>query len=292
MNGSATNLTLRRNPTQSGTVTVSGVGPFGGMSVFPGYTVQVLDVTFTTTVRNSGALTLTRVRVSGINSQDSAITNSGQLVATDSEISDNVQQNRFPLGIGGAGIYNDTGGTMTLTNVLIRNNTGSSGGGGGIKNRGTLTLQSVRIIANSASSGGQGGGGILNWGNLNGTNVEVSGNSAGFRGGGVANTEGGTASLNNSVIRNNTVNFSGGGLNHSSTGVVTLTNTLITGNEARLGGGVSGSGSLVLRSTMITRNAAIEDGGGVYGFSSATLDRQLSLITGNTPNNCAGGVTC
>src|SRR4051794_21752336 len=85
-----------------------------------------------------------------------------------------------PSSPAGAGILNN--GTITLTNVTMRDNSATTRGieaGGAIASNGTATLDNVTLLSNVA---GTGGGGINNSGTLLVTNSTISGNGAQSRG--------------------------------------------------------------------------------------------------------------
>ena len=80
----------------------------------------------------------------------------------------------------GAGIYNSSGATLTITGGIISQNEalGNAHGGAGIFNEGTLTITGGFITRNIAADGH--GGGIKNYGTLNmAGNPEVRGNTGG-----------------------------------------------------------------------------------------------------------------
>jgi len=91
-----------------------------------------------------------------------------------------VSGNFAPASTGG-GIYNVTGGKLTLTNVTLSGN--STGDAGGIYSYGTATLTNVTITGNTASGTA---GGVYNYknGTMSMTNVTISGNTATSDGGG------------------------------------------------------------------------------------------------------------
>jgi predicted outer membrane repeat protein len=140
---------------------------------------------------------------------------------------DNHTTGQFPNANGAALLVDN--GVVTMSNSLLRNNSGQSGGaiavlpngqllvtdstmrdnlttnGGGIYNKGAVNLNNVTISANQASHGGA----IDNFGALMLTNVTLSGNDATY-GGGLKN-EGGIASLTNVTFAGNSAATSEGG---------------------------------------------------------------------------------
>ena len=156
----------------------------------------------------------------------------------------------------GGGIYNSSGGVLTITESTISDNSSVNqhGGmsGGGIYNAGILTITGSTISNNRARGGGgytyygASGGGISNGGTLTITGSIISGNYAGGEGGasggGISN--GGTLTISESTISSNYAQSMydtyGGGISHGSSTYYTLTITAstISDNCARYGGGI------------------------------------------------------
>lgn len=158
----------------------------------------------------------------------------------------------------GGGILN--GGTLTLNNSAVRNNTGVTLDvfGGGIFNAGTMTLNDSTVNDNTAVSGG----GIRNAGTLALKRSTVSGNSSGASGGGIANT--GTLTIENSIVSGNT-GFFGGGIDNFIAGTLSSASSTVTGNSAVFGGGIVNSGLLTLKNTIVGKNSASGSGGDCAG---------------------------
>ncbi|MDB9412819.1 Calx-beta domain-containing protein, partial [Microcystis aeruginosa CS-567/02] len=233
--------------------------------------------------------------ISGQNDNNSIIYNSSQLGVT--------LNNLYISNKAGGGIYNDYGGTLTLTNSTISGNTGGGIGnyfgtltltnstisgntGGGIHNSwGTLTL------TNSTISGNTGGGIGNSWGTLTLTNSTISGNTATHSGGGISSYYG-TLTLTDSTISGNTAPGTGGGISNSSFGIIT--NSTISGNTAYQGGGIDNSqfGTLTLTNSTISGNTATGyygSGGGIDNNGTGTLTN--STISGNTATGSGGGIS-
>jgi len=107
--------------------------------------------------------------------------------------------------IGGA-ICN--GGTLTIINSTFNDNVAHKFVGGAIANYGTLTITNSTFSGNSSGSQGLGGG-ILNGGLFQSSGLLVirnstfAGNTAGLGGGGIFNTTGSAAGLEDSIMANN-----------------------------------------------------------------------------------------
>jgi hypothetical protein len=175
----------------------------------------------------------------------------------------------------GGGIYNN-GGTLTITNSSVTNNSAGVpdpfpiGSGGGIINDGTLTITDSTISNNHCP---QVGGGILNGGTLTITNSTVSGNSANGQhdgqpwghGGGIV----GNVTLNNSTLSGNGANLSTGGIEGSGI----ITNSTISGNN---GGSISATGTLEIGNTVLKA-----------GASGANISTNGGSVTSHGYNVCS-----
>lgn len=175
-------------------------------------------------IRNSGALTLTNVVLSGNSAvSGGGISNDGTLTIGESTLSGNSAS-----AIGG-GIDSESG-SVTITNSTLCGNSstgmGAAGGGGGIANNGngTLTILNSTLSGNSAAT--DVGGGIQNGaGTSNISFTTLSGNSA-SSGGGIANLAGQTMNIKNSIVANST---SGGDCFNAGTFNATGTNFTTNG---------------------------------------------------------------
>ena len=199
---------------------------------------------------NGGTLTITTSTVSGneANEGGGIYNDAGTLTLTNSTISDNTASQR------GGGIYNS--GPATISNSTISGNTAVIDGGGGIYNShfGRLTITNSILRGNT---GGEGGGIFNTEGTLTLTISTISGNMAGARRGGGISIDFGTVTITNSTLSGNTAVTYGGGV--YSVGTLTLTNSTITGNVAETGsgGGIRNvSATLELVNTIIAANTA------------------------------------
>ncbi|HKG27486.1 MAG TPA: choice-of-anchor Q domain-containing protein, partial [Thermomicrobiales bacterium] len=176
----------------------------------------------------------------------------------------------------GGGIRND--GTLTLTNVTVRNNGagGSSpdGRGGGIFNTGSLTLQRSFVDDNAVSGDDAAGGGIEN--------------------------DGGSVALLQSTVRDNEAvgtgepgDGTGGGIANDN-GNLTIRSSTLSGNQASgnllvgvgQGGAVfNGGRNLVITNSTISGNSTLGDGAGAAGIedsSSGVTTLSADTIASNT----------
>lgn len=216
------------------------------------------------------------------------IFNAGILTITNSTVSNHfVNAAGSPPGLGG-GIFNS--GTLMIADSEISGNGlvfVNEGYGGGIFNSGTLVIANSTVSGNGADSfyyGDYTGGGIANSGTATITNTVVSGNS----GSGIFNS--GTLEITDSTVTSNDSN-SGGGVNNN--GMLTITNSFISANRANEyqddqdpeiyhgggGGGISNSGTMMLHGTTLAQNYA-SLGGAIWENSAGTVlvaDCTLSL---------------
>ena len=171
----------------------------------------------------------------------------------------------------GAGIYNV--GTMTIVNSTVNNNQALIAGffpprGGGISNDGgTLTIQNTTISENTVAGGGEGGG-VYNAGSLTAINSTIRGNT-GSSGGGIF---GGGATIINCTISGNRAMFEGGGIY----GGGTISNCTISGNMTTVGhsrgGGISGSGTIT--NSTFSDNLAV-NGGSICAIGTVQLGNTI-----------------
>jgi predicted outer membrane repeat protein len=141
-------------------------------------------------------------------------------------------------GSSGGGISNS--GRLTMTNCTVSENS-ATGSGGGISNGGESRLLGCAVVNNSA--GGKGGG-ISNLNNLTVINCTVSGNAVLLGGGGLHNT-GALRVTNCTVVENVASIFGsggrGGGILNENGGSLTINNTIVANNIAGSGPDVEGS---------------------------------------------------
>ncbi len=140
-------------------------------------------------------------------------------------ISDNSTSRVFFIG---------SGISVTINAVTITGGAAGPSGGGAIANTGTLTLTNSTITGNSGTNGG----GIYNTGTLTVVNSTISGNTSQQNGGGINNL--GTLSVMNSTITGNTsaVLGQGGGITNSNNGSATIKSSIVAGNT---GGDIAGT---------------------------------------------------
>ena len=150
--------------------------------------------------------------------------------------------------LGGGGAIFNSGGTLTLTSCILRDNIALAGGA--IHNSGgTLTLTGCLLHVNQA-----------------------------LRGGAISN-DGGTLTLNQCTLTGNSSDdYDGGAINNYGGGSLAINHSTITGNSADSGGGVSvSSGSFSLFNSIVAGNTAIYDA----NISGAYTEKGTNLVGGD-----------
>ncbi len=185
--------------------------------------------------------------------------------------------------IGGGGIWN-AGGTLSVTNSTIANNSGHTGGGI-LSGGGPLTVTNSTFSGN----GGGEGGGIYGVGIVTVTNSTFSGNYAtGGEGGGIK-IAGGTLAVTDSTFSTNTLAYLGGGIESGSGATLTMTHCTLSGNQAALGGGIDVAGIATVMNSSLSGNTADSRGGGIFNAFSGTLKVTNSTLSGNHATSSPGG---
>lgn len=207
------------------------------------------------------------------------------------------------------------GGSLSLTNVVITGCSTADADGGGLavfmERGGTITIDDSTISNNTANRtiGAYGGGLFIgcsgDTATIDITDTTVSGNTASgvtASGGGIyafgpCATATPDFSMQHVTISNNTATGSGGGLSTSAPWTIGATGgaSVFSGNSAGTGGGIYTSTSattLTISGAVITGNSATDgSGGGIRGAAGATGDSITgSIITGNSSTAGADGI--
>jgi hypothetical protein len=237
-------------------LTITGgslVGNGGGISSGATLTISSCDI-------SGNSITANGVEYSG-----AGIYNVGTMTIVNSTVNNNQALIVGFLPPNGGGVSND-GGTLTIQNTTISENTvAGSGWGGGVSNTGSLTAINSTIRGNTASAGGGifGGGATI-------INCTISGNSAAFEGGGIF----GGGTISNSTISSNrtTVGHSRGG---GISGGGTITNSTISDNLSVNGSGICATSAVQLGNTILNSGANIFVLGGTvmsHGYNLSNDD--------------------
>jgi hypothetical protein len=231
-------LTIAPGIYLTGPITVSGNHTFQVFNIAPSITVTISRLTIGDGagvsqgdgIYNAGALTLDRVMVL----DNSADTGNSE----------------------GAGIFNNSSGSLTINSSTISGNGLSFGQGAGVCNYGTLRMGYCIVSGNRLSGGA--GAGIYNGGMMT------------IDGGGIKN--GGTLTINSSMISGNGAYY-GGGI--SSAGTLTVSDSTMSGNSAEDGGGMAVDGAVSITNSVLSNNfadfacALLIDSGNVTVMNSA-----------------------
>jgi predicted outer membrane repeat protein len=237
-------------------------------------------------VNNQGALALISTTVSNnIQNEDGAngegIYNGGILTLLSSSVSDDISSND------GAGVYN--AGTLEIIGSTVSNNGGGLPGasGGGIYNAsgGKLTVVSSTISDNGVHDGGQGAG-IYNDGSLNVLTSTISDNDD-FSGSGAGIYNSGSLSvLSTTFSGNSSIGDFGGAIYND--GVATVLKSTLTGNsatEGNWGGAIFNDGTLtIINSTLSANTTDSGRGGAIYNFSG-TVVMSFSTVSANSADD-------
>ena len=210
----------------------------------------------------------------------------------------------------GGGIVEGEGGTATLTNCYITDNSSTGGFGGGIYGDDSMTITNSYILRNFA---GMRAGGIYETGVGVGTTPRpmhyltidgctIANNSVGTvavpggypnDGGGLMADEYTTTKVSNTKIVSNTAPGEGGGVMNDA--YMVLTGCTVKNNTAGSGGGFYDYGQLTLQDTEVSYNLATTHGGGIFGepgnpdFSAIILQQGATKIINNVAKTDVGG---
>jgi CSLREA domain-containing protein len=246
-------------------------------------------------IEQTGRLTLNSAAVSNNTAVfGGGAYNLGRLTMNDNTVSTNQ----------GGGLYNN-GGLLTLNNVQVLENTQGfgivneqsgflqynsgevrqNGSGGVLNNSSTAELTGLTIAGHSNGSG------LYNKGSGNTTlmikNSTINNNSA-TSGAGLLNASASAkATIENTRFSANIASVNGGGISNS--GILTLKNSVVDNNQARTGGGIDHQGlSFLAQNVTISGNTAIDNGGGIANQKSATLNN-VTLSGNNASGPETGG---
>ncbi|WP_420645240.1 choice-of-anchor Q domain-containing protein [Candidatus Leptofilum sp.] len=190
----------------------------------------------------------------------------------------------------GGGIENF--GTVTLTNISVRNNDAPIGAG--VSNGGTLTISGSDIYGNIADTRG---GGIHNSFNLTVQTSNVYDNEAGSGGGGGISSESGDVMVVQTAVYSNSATGNGGGIVHnvdpvSGDNSFVITNSTLSGNSAiGTGGGIRNAGiaSTELNNVTLNNNSSIVGAGQSVSVAGGTLEFKNSIIN-SAGTDCSGSI--
>ena len=156
---------------------------------------------------------------------------------------------------------------------------GNASNGGGITNAGGLTISEIVVSNNTAS---QNGGGVYNTGGLAFNFSTVSGNTASVNGGGIAST--GNLTLYQNTLSGNTATGRGGAID--SSGPLYVTEDTLSGNTASDGAAIENeaAGAVTMSQSTVAGNTATNQSGGTISNQNSnpgTVTITNSIVAGN-----------
>ncbi len=257
----------------------------------PGYNVVVEGITFTSDSTSGG----------GIHQENGALTLSGSTTVTGCK-----------AGYGGGvhfGDGNSNGGVLVLQGsaIVTSNSSDSYGGGIYMDSYTTLEMRGTSAVTNNVASGQ--GGGVFTQSYSSMTmrdDASVTGNTSTSVTGGGIGVYGGTgaflvmhdrSSVSGNSCQGSTQYDGGGGVSLGTPGYLTMDgDTIISGNATTAsGGGVRTNGQVTMSgNAAIKQNTATGgSGGGIFGAAAAALTKNApATITGNSPDQCGGSLSC
>jgi hypothetical protein len=209
----------------------------------------------------------------------------------------------------GAGIRDVGNASLTLTNMVITNNSASADGGG-IVNENTVSTPWTLTVNNSLISNnhaGDAGGGIDTDGSGNvviNAGTVITGNTSVNQGAGIwldaiqAGAVFQTANLTvtGAIISGNaalTAGNVGGGIGNAGNGTVTIMNSTLANNySGGVGGGFgdeNAQGTLTVQNSLFVGNSAFGNGGGIAAGGPTTTITNTE-IKGNSSGGSGGGL--
>jgi predicted outer membrane repeat protein len=213
-------------------------------------------------------------------------------------------------GVASGGAIRDQGNaSLTLTNVVVTNNSATADGGGiamenAVSVPWTLTLNNTTVSNNRA---GDAGGGVETDGSgkifINAGTV-ITGNTSVNQGAGIWLDaiqvgdvfQGANLTVTGTLISSNTAiaaGNAGGGIGNAGNGTVTITGSTLADNfSGGVGGGFgdeNAQGTLVVLNSTFVNNSAIGNGGGIEASGPSTTINDTT-VTGNISQAQGGGL--
>ena len=206
---------------------------------------------------------------------------------------------------GNGGAIHITGpGTLEINNTNATGNLAAAEGGAFWNNKGTMTVYYGVFDKNMASgTDATNGGGALfnNGGTMNIWYSDITdneANGASGSGGGIQNVDGGSLTVNTTIISGNMAMRAGGGIEDNSsmmTGTVRLKDVTLDGNSTGSAPGnggafhITGNGNAWVETSTVSNNTAVNEGGGLWN-GAGTMRILTSTISGNSSAGDGGGV--
>ena len=182
---------------------------------------------------------------------------------------------RDNTGAGGAGVYSNSG-DITFTDTTIKDNTSTGAGGGVTANSAAFEFYRCTITGN-VSSTGSGAIGLANSGSTSHIENSIIADNQGTYGG-VSYVNGGSVTAINSTFANNQATSTTGGVFSSNSGTITARNCIFWNNLANTDGDIVyfNGGSMVISDSIISN-----DGDGIF-TDGPYFDNGTPTISGYT----------
>jgi predicted outer membrane repeat protein len=256
----------------AGTATVYGLG--GGIYAAANANVTTTNASFTNNQVLGSATN------GGIGGAIDLASGNGVLTVNGGTFSGNQSAND------GGAISTSSTGASQITGSSLTNNNGSSGGA--IELGGTLTLTNCTLSNNTV--GNFGGAIYVFFGNLTITGCTLSTNTAAF--GGVILSQGGIVNCSSNTLSNNTATMEGGAVYNYSGGSYVITDCTLSANTAQHGGAIYNSAVLtVTNSTLSTNNANNTGyGGAIFNAIGGNLTVNACTLSNNSANSRGGAI--
>ncbi|GGL94958.1 hypothetical protein GCM10010840_36260 [Deinococcus aerolatus] len=262
-----------------GTLTLDGTAITGGEANVGGGIANLKTGTLTLKGTNSVSGNAAKALPAGAtesNGHGAGISNAGVLKMEGGKVTSNVAV------YAGGGIFNFTGGLVTISGGSVDNNQCTSPN-----------------ITTADGTEGCGGGGIYSFGDVTLTGGNVNGNTATYYGGGIVMVRNAAsdprpvlAISGGSVDGNKTtgsIDTGGGGI--WSNQIIRISGGTVKGNSSGTGGGINNWGDLTVSGGAIDNNLASRYGGGIQ-LSQATRLFQMTggSVSGNSAILGGGGI--
>ena len=246
----------------AGGLTLNGNGASRVFEVGGGNTVTINSLTITNGYDTNGT--------------GGGILNNGSLTLNQCVVAGNTATNATGVdGLGGGGIYNQSGSTLALVECTVSNNSaiGSPSRGGGVFNLGTLSVVQSTISANYADFSG---GGIFNNSGVTALVLEstVVGNNTQY-GGGIDNFAGPLVVVQSTVVGNAGALGGGGIFNFVSPAAITVVNSIVASNSQ--GGDIDNANTVEL----VGANIIQSEYGGIFSGPNPINANPLLAPLGN-----------
>ncbi len=183
-------------------------------------------------------------------------------------------------------VFTMNGGTVSISGLTILNGSNASSGGGIRQEIGTtsLTISNV-VVRNNVSAAGVNGGGVsIEGGDTTIQNSTIGGNTAGAGGGfggGIYTSTDGTVSISNSTITGNTAEAGGAGI-FAETGTLNISDSTVSLGTVSggFGGGIwaDAAATVTITSSTVSANSAQTGGAGIFVDNTASVTINSSVV--------------